>query len=250
MARVSVIGNSGTGKSWAAGALIERVLDPDHPEAPPDTFDLAVHFDYEDEEAGLSSAAGEHRPIYQRLDVDRDLAGRINWQKMIYHHQRIRLVPDMTPAAARELLGAICEALMALCKHVNPDWSAMLSIDEAHNFIPQQNNDQRVHYLLSNGRKHGIEYLVVTQRPATIHTSALGLSDRRVYFRVDEKNDLRGLRDVTTFEAAKLQRLNDRECIVENKSTGESVRESTESWVRRRAHHSGDDGVVDDALPV
>ena len=45
MARVAVVGQSGTGKSWGAGALIERVLDTNHPKNSGETFDLAVHFD-------------------------------------------------------------------------------------------------------------------------------------------------------------------------------------------------------------
>lgn len=248
MARTAVLGNSGTGKSWGAGALIERVLDPDHPEGSGDTFDLAVHWDYEDEEKGLSDAGND--PLYYRFDVDVELAERIDWLRVLYKYRRIRLVPDMTPEQARELLGVICDRIMTLCKELKPELSAFLSIDEAHNFIPQSNRDERIHYLMSNGRKHGIEYLVVSQRPVSLHTSALGLTDRRIYFRVDEKNDLRGLREVTTFNADKLQSLGDRECIVENKSSGEYVKQSTENWTRLRPHYAKDDGIVDAALPI
>jgi len=90
----------------------------------------------------------------------------------------------------------------------------------------------------------------IETRPVSLHTHAIGLTDRRIYFRVDEKNDLRGLREVTTFNADKLQRLKDRECIIENKSSGEHVRESTDNWNRLRPHFARDDGIVDAALPV
>lgn len=248
MARTGVLGNSGTGKSYGAGALIERVLDPDHPQGTGDTFDIAVHFDYEDEERGLSDAKND--PLYMRLDVDADLAAEIDWTMLLYNHQKVRVVPDMTIAEAKELLGVICYSMMELCKELKPDLTGFLSIDEAHNFIPQGNNDQRVHRLISGGRKHGVEFMVISQRPVTLHTSALGLTDRRIYFRVDEKNDIRGLQDVTTFDANRLQTLQDRECIVENKSSGEYVTESTNDWTRIRPHHAKDDGIVDAALPV
>jgi hypothetical protein len=88
------------------------------------------------------------------------------------------------------------------------------------------------------------------QRPVSLHTDVLGLTDRRFYFRVDEKNDIRGLQDVTTFDANKLQRLKDREVIIENKSSGEYVTQSTNDWTRIRPHYAKDDGIVDDALPV
>lgn len=250
MARVAIIGNSGTGKSWAAGSVVERVLDEQHPDNPGTTFDVACYFDWEDEERGLSAGDGDHDPLLKRLDVDPDLARRINWLKLLYNHRRVRVVPDMTVEQGQELLGQISHSLMKLCKDAAPNLSGFLGLDEAHNFIPQGNTDQRVHRVISGGRKHGVEFLVITQRPVGIHTNALGLSDRRIYFRVDEKNDIRGLREVATFDVEQLRRLDDRECIVENRSSGEHVRESTENWTRLREHYSKDDGIVDDALPI
>jgi len=55
---------------------------------------------------------------------------------------------------------------------------------------------------------------------------------------------------VTTFAADKLQTLDDRHCIVKNKSNGEHVEDCTEDWTRIRPHYAGDDGIVDGALPV
>lgn len=248
MARVSVVGNSGTGKSWAAGAIIERILDPDHPQNEGSTFDIAVHFDYEDEERGLSDA--DHNPLYQRFDVSPDIARKVDWVKVIYNHRKLRVVPDMTVEEATELLGVISYSLMKICKELAPRLTAFLSVDEAHNFIPQGNTDSRIHRLISGGRKHGVEFLAITQRPVSLHTNVIGLSDRRIYFRVDEKNDINGIQKVCGFDAARLKRLKDRECIIENKSSGESVTESTEDWTRIRPHHAKDDGIVDSALPV
>lgn len=248
MARLSVIGNSGTGKSYGAGAIIERVLDPDHPENPGKTFDVAVHFDYEDEEKGLSDV--EHDPILQRFDVTASKAARIDWPYFLYKHRRVRVVPDMSKAKATELLGVICGAMMDLCRDFEPELTGFLSLDEAHLFIPQSNTDERVHRLISGGRKHGVEFLVITQRPANLHTNCMELSDRRFYFRVDGDNDLSKLQRVTTFDADRLQRLQDRDVIVENKSTGEHEKQSTNDWTRVRPHYAKDDGIIDDALGI
>lgn len=249
MARLAVIGNSGTGKSWAAGALIERVLDPNHRQNPGDVFDVAVLFDYEDEERGLSDG-GEHDPLFKRVDLTVEDARNKDLEELLRTRGRLRVVPDMDLPDARVLLGALCKAMMNLCKDRYPDKTGFMAVDEAHHFIPQNGADPRVRRLISGGRKHGVEFLNVTQRPASIHTSALGLADRRIYFRVDEKNDIRGLRDVSTFNAGKLKDLADRECIVENKSSGEHQKESTNNWKRLRPHHAKDDGIVDDALDI
>jgi hypothetical protein len=78
----------------------------------------------------------------------------------------------------------------------------------------------------------------------------IGLSDRRIYFRVDEKNDINGIQKVCGFNANILKRLQDRHCIIENKSSGEWVEEDTNNWTRIRPHYAKDDGIVDSALPV
>lgn len=250
MARLAVLGNSGTGKSWAAGALLERVLDPDHPSNPGETFDLAVHFDFENEERGLSER-GEYSPLLWNVPVDRETANRFNWRAVLDNHKKIQIVPDMEPDAMCLLLGHVCNCMMDLCTpggRGDRELTGILSVDEAHNLIPQTINDRRIHRLISGGRKHGVEFVVISQRPASLHTNALGLADKRFYFRVDEKNDLRGLRDVTTFDANNLQRLDDREVIVENKSTGTHRKESTNNWTRFRKHYARDDGILDAAI--
>lgn len=255
MARVGVIGQSGTGKSYAAGALLERILDPDHPDHPGKTFDLAVHFDPEDEETGLSDA--ENRPLYKRLDVDKQTAEAIDWQRLILKHRRLRVVPDMLEEDARELLGVLCGAMFALCKDHESDPTGFVSSDEAGNYVTQTGADKRVLTAQTRGRKHGLETLHIMQRPQQAHTTIISQVDRRFYFRVNDDNDLSKLQKQAGFNVydvpgldCGLSELEDRQVIIENTGTGEIVVESTEDWTRLRPHHSGDDGIIDDALPV
>lgn len=248
MARICLLGQSGTGKSWAAGAIIERVLDPDHPDNPGTSFDFAVHFDPEDEEIGLSDAAND--PLYRRLDVDADLARRLDWKRVLVNHQKIRVVPDMKQEEARELYGAICWAVFTLCKDVIPEATAFISCDEAGQYVTQVGADDRALAVQARGRKHGVETLHICQRPQQLHTDIITLSDRRIYFRVDGDNDVAKIVKQSDVPAHELRTLDDRECIIENKGSGDRVTESTETWTRIRPHYADDDGIVDDALPV
>lgn len=260
MARINVIGQSGTGKSYYAGKLLEQAV----PE-----FDLAVHFDIEDEEVGLSDA--NHDPIYQTLSVDPELAGELNWMKVVANHKKIRVVPEgMTVDEMRELYAVLCGVVMRLCEKVVPEWSAFVSCDEAHNIITQTDFDQRVERMVTGGRKHGVECLHITQRPQLLHTTVISQADRRVYFGVSDSNDLAKINSQSGFNADILQELPSRVCIVENKSTGDFrivvVDPSQEEHVpdhlrerfalvvdeddRKRPHYSGDDGIADRHLPV
>lgn len=256
MARMTCIGQSGTGKSYGSGALIERILDPNHPDNPGTSFDLAVHFDPEDEERGLSDS--EHDPIFKRLDVDEDMAAKLDWAMVIYNHRRIRVVPDMREEQMGELYGIICGAAFKLVKDYAPELSILVSCDEAGQFVTQNGADKRVLTLQTRGRKQGAETIHICQRPQQLHTTIISQSDVRFYFRVNDDNDLGKLQSQAGFNVNRipgldgrgLEDLRDREVVVENTQTGEIVVESTNDWVRRRPHHAKDDGIMDAALPV
>lgn len=261
MARLSIIGQSGTGKSWAGGALIERVLDPQHPDHPGETFDLAAHFDPEDEEIGLSDA--DNRPLYKRLDVDVETARSLDWKRVLLKHRRIRVVPDMTVEDGQKLLGTLSGAMFDLCKNHRANPNGFLSSDEVGTYATQTGIDKRVLIAQTRGRKHGLETSHSMQRPQQAHSELISETDRRFYFRINDDNAIGKLQSQAGFnverlpEAAgseyaglSLSELPDRTVVIENVSTGELAVESTEDWTRLRPHYSEDDGVIDDALPV
>ncbi|AFD02288.1 terminase large subunit [Haloarcula hispanica icosahedral virus 2] len=240
MARVTVLGRSGTGKSYYTGYLLEQTV----PE-----FDYAVHFDIEDEEIGLSDA--DHDPLYKTLRVDQETAANISWVKAIANHEKLRVVPEgLTTEEQREVYAQIAEASLALVKEHVPDATAFISCDEAHNIVRQSAFDDRVERMITGGRKHGLECLHISQRPQLLHTTVISQADRRVYFGISDDNDLGKIDKVSNFPASDLKSLASRVCIVENKDSGEYEQISTDGIGRQRPHYSGDDGIVDDKLPV
>jgi len=240
VARVTVLGMTGTGKSYYTGALMEEFVPQ---------FDLAVHYDVEDEEGGLADA--DHDPLYQTLRVDRDLADRLDWMKVIYNHRKIRGVPeDLTEEENRRLYATICRSVMRLCKDVDPALTAFISCDEAHNLLQQANFPKPVERMITGGRKHGVECLHISQRPQLLHTTVISQADRRVYFAIQDDNDIGKIDRTSNFPASKLKSLPERTCIVENKGTGEWDTVDTNTVDRKRPHYSGDDGIVDEKFPV
>jgi DNA helicase HerA-like ATPase len=240
MARVTVLGRSGTGKSYYTGYLLEQVV-PD--------FTYAVHFDIEDEEKGLSDP--DHDPLYKTLYVDKEKAAAISWPKAIYNHRKLRVVPEgLTTEEQREVYAQIADATMALCKDATPDATAFVSCDEAHNIVKQSAFAERVERMITGGRKHGVECLHISQRPQLLHTTVISQADRRVYFAISDDNDLGKIDAQAGFPASRLKDLPARVCIVENKDSGEHEKLDTNGIGRQRPHYSGDDGLVDDKLPV
>lgn len=238
MARVTVLGRSGTGKSYYCGYLLEQTV----PE-----FDLSVHYDIENEEVGLSDRDSD--PLYQTLPVGRKRAAQLDWVAVLRNHRKIRVVPDsLTEDEQRALYAGICRAVMRLCKQY--DATAFVSCDEAHNVLRQHDFPEPCERLITGGRKHGVECLHISQRPQLLHSTVISQADRRVYFGVSDSNDLGKIDKQSNFPARKLKDLPSRTCIVENKDSGEWVKEETDGIGRKRPHYSGDDGIVDEHLPV
>lgn len=239
MARVTVIGQSGAGKSYYAGYLLEQAVPQ---------FDLAVHYDPEDEERGLSEKGNA---LYGTLPVDPDAARRVNWPVLVANHKKVRVVPmDMTMGQQRALYAALCRSVMYLCQDVIPEYSGFVSGDEAHNYLRQNQFHPWSERMITGGRKHQVECLHICQRPQLLHTTVISQADRRVYFRINDNNDLAKIESVSNFPADMLENLADRECIVENKSSGDWEQISTDGCGRSRPHFAKDDGIVDEALPV
>lgn len=240
MARVVVLGRSGTGKSWYVGTLLEQVVP---------NFDHAIHFDLEDEETGLSDA--DHDPLYKTLYVTKERFDRgINLLRIVHRVGAVRVVPEgLTKAEYRELYGRCAAAAMALGKEL--ERSCFVSCDEAHNVVPNGGDpDERVERMITGGRKHHVECLHISQRPQLLHKTCISQAEKRVYFQIIEENDINKLQNMTSFDANQLEHLGERRCIVENKNSGESKQVDTNEMTRIRPHHASDDGIVDEALPV
>lgn len=262
MARLLVLGQSGTGKSWALGALIERVLDEQHPAHPGgETFDFAVHFDPENEERGLCEKG--NRPLYQTLEVDTGTAQRIDWPRLVAKRKRIRLVPDMDEEKQRRLFGAICEAVFRLCKDRLPDSTCLLSCDESGQIVTQTGAPDAARKVQTRGRKHGIETIHSAQRPQQLHTTLISQTDRRLFFRINDDNALTKLNKQAGFNVNRipaesphlgpgdgLSDLSDRALVAENVGSGDLLVQSTEDWTRLRRHVADDDGILDESLRV
>lgn len=262
MARLLVMGQSGTGKSYALGALIERVLDDEHPENPGgESFDFAVHFDPENEERGLCEKG--NRPLYQTLEVDARTAAQIDWPLLVARRKRVRVVPDMSETAMQELFGVIADAVFELCKDHTPDKTCLLSCDESGQIVTQTGAADAALKVQTRGRKHGVETIHSAQRPQQLHTTIISQTDRRYYFRINNDNDLAKLNGQAGFNVNRipveseyigpgdgLSDLPDRTVVAENVGAGKILVQSTEEWTRLREHYADDDGILDAGLRV
>lgn len=282
MARVMVLGRSGSGKSWFAGKILADILEGDADfdgENPPDEaeaavndatsedsrgFEYAAHLDLEDEERGLSQADD---PLLLTFEVDsetlasvvsykterdapdyipeRELEGDgpfhlplVKW--VLYRNRYVRFVPEgLSKDEMVLLVEFIADAAMQA-------GSTHFSLDEAHLVAQKHNIGDKLMRLATGGRKRGVEWLFITQRPQKIHEDILSQTDYTIYFNLRDRDLEKAADKAEAIPDAEgeIGALGKREAIIEDFDAGTYEQFSTDGMERAYPHAAGDDGVA------
>lgn len=246
MARTTIFGRSGVGKSWYLGWFLERAAN---------NFTYTTHFDIEDEEQGLSVADDA---VFKSFYVDKEFYEReVTFQNremplvhaVILHNKDVRIIPDgLTPEEQQELWAGICELAMEIGK---TDANIHLSADEAHQVMPDIGDslDDRVVRMLTGGRKKGVEWTVATQRPSNLHEEAFSQANYGIYFSLTKDVDVARVGGSSNFNAYQLlPELGTREYLFEDLDEGTLIKKDTETLDREHPHFAEDDGEADKVL--
>ena len=229
MARMTILGSSGTGKSWYAGWMIENIA----PE-----LEYGIHLDYEDEERGLSLA---ENPLYETAAIDEDLLST-DFESVLRRDKRLRVVPDgLKKSEIQDLAESLADAALEV-------GDCFFSWDEAHNVAGKHEIGDRLERLVTGGRKFGVEWLAVTQRPQKLHEDILSQSNVSVYFAVDSDRDLKKIDESSSIDIDRIRDLDERQAIMENHDTGEMKTIDTNNLDRTYPHVAGDDGIAEGML--
>lgn len=278
MARGVILGRSGTGKSWFAGKMLEEIV----PSNAPVVFDAVredgggevdidietdfkhiVHIDIEDEEQGFSNRDNPMLMTFrvtperleQYVEFDSGIPSYIPQEEMksgeqillpkwaFYKYRYIRVVPDgLTDKETKVLVEMIADAAMLA-------GDTHFSLDEAHLVATKHGIGDRLMRLVTGGRKRGVEWLFITQRPQKIHEDILSQTDFTVYFNLRGRDKKKAAEKSEALDDAErmIDELEPRQAIVEDFDNGTWARLDTNELERGVPHVSGDDGKADDA---
>lgn len=226
-------------------------------------FEYAVHIDIEDEERGFSDPDD---PVLLTLEVGQDELERAVHYKgdppdfipeaelknddpiflpswALYKNKYIRVVPDgLTDEETRILVEMLADAAMKV-------GDCHFSLDEAHLVARKHGIGDKLMRLVTGGRKRGVEWVFITQRPQKIHEDILSQSDYTVYFELRDRDRDKAAEKSEAIENAeeKIEGLGKRTAIIEDFDAGEWHKFSTEELDRTIEHVSGDDGKANDA---
>jgi DNA helicase HerA-like ATPase len=201
-------------------------------------LEYGIHLDYEDEERGLSLA---ENPLYETAAIDEDLLST-DFESVLRRDKRLRVVPDgLKKSEIQDLAESLADAALEV-------GDCFFSWDEAHNVAGKHEIGDRLERLVTGGRKFGVEWLAVTQRPQKLHEDILSQSNVSVYFAVDSDRDLKKIDESSSIDIDRIRDLDERQAIMENHDTGEMKTIDTNNLDRTYPHVAGDDGIAEGML--
>jgi DNA helicase HerA-like ATPase len=74
-----------------------------------------------------------------------------------------------------------------------------LFADEVHEFCPHFSGSQEIHRFIRHCRNKNIGVVMSTQRPASVDTNVIGLTDYLVLFRITWKNDIEAVKELLKY---------------------------------------------------
>jgi DNA helicase HerA-like ATPase len=83
-----------------------------------------------------------------------------------------------------------------------------LFIDEVHEFVPHFSGSKEIHRFIRHCRNKNIGVVMSTQRPASVDTNVIGLTDYLVLFRITWKNDLEAVKELLKYRIEDKEEMN------------------------------------------
>lgn len=189
-AGTAILAMRGGGKSWLAGVLIEQlaregipfvVVDPEG-----EYWTLRVEF------SNVVIAGGEHADI----PLEQPLA-EILGQTAV--EERLQMVLDLSDMRREEQRAFLSRFLTELfVKETELRIPLWICFEEADLWVPQSGKPSSkvpVLDICQRGRKRGLGFALVSQRPATIDKTALSQAEFRFFKRFQQPHDLRAVED-------------------------------------------------------
>lgn len=188
-----LFGQSGSGKSNSASVVIEALLEHGH---------AMLVVDTDGEYYGLKEA-------YEVLHATGDDEGDITVGPEHADHladlaleQNIPVILDVSafldPENAEELVGRVARALFAKEKKLRTPF--LLVVEECHEYVPQRGTagfaGDHITRIAKRGRKHGLGFLGISQRPANVDKDVVTQGNWHVWHRLKFKNDTSVVRDL------------------------------------------------------
>jgi DNA helicase HerA-like ATPase len=84
----------------------------------------------------------------------------------------------------------------------------LVFIDEIHEFTPHFSGSAEVHRAVRHWRNKNIGFVMSTQRPASVDTDVIGVTDFLILFRITWKNDIEAIKELLKYRIEDKEEMN------------------------------------------
>jgi ABC-type cobalamin/Fe3+-siderophores transport system ATPase subunit len=84
----------------------------------------------------------------------------------------------------------------------------LVFIDEIHEFTPHFSGSVEVHRAVRHWRNKNIGFVMSTQRPASVDTNVIGMTDYLILFRITWKNDIEAVKELLKYRIDNKEEMN------------------------------------------
>lgn len=185
-----ILAMRGGGKSWLNAVIAEGLCEAKIPfvivDPEGEYWTLKVSY------PRVVVAGGEHSDIPLSQEIARDLAN-------LLVEERLELVLDMSDMRRDQQVSFLADFLDELfAKETKKRIPLWVSFEEADIWVPQIGNPrckEKVLDICQRGRKRGLGFSLVSQRPAILDKTALSQAGYRFFKRFQQPQDLDAVRD-------------------------------------------------------
>ncbi len=195
--RGAVFGKSGTGKSWLLHWIIANYL----------------KYDLRDRVIVLNTTIKDYSYLsgydIEKISLDQSSPEQLNWEKILLEHPRLYIELLSREEAGERHIDNLCRTVLGM-------GNTFLAVDEGHAIFPKYSNADLLYAVIREGRKHGIDYMLGTQQPVDLATTAMGLANMIISFRIDKDTHVEKIGDRIGAPYSEIQNLENYEYFVFN----------------------------------
>lgn len=205
---MTVYGKTGSGKSYLVHWIAKRY----------DELDLRDRIVVV---STTSMDRDEYLPNFNLLTVDERTPKSLNWGHVLMDHPRLYI----------EMMGLDEQNdhhLDRLSRTIRGMGNTLFVVDEAHQLFGRYTDAKGLKYLIRQGRKYKVEWVLASQQPVDVAKEGASQANILITFRTEDKNHVERLSRRMEVKGGQIRNLDDYEYFIHNAAEGKVEKETTD----------------------
>lgn len=204
----TIYGKTGSGKSYLAHWIVKQY-------AKRNLRDRIVAV------STTSMDRDEYLPEFDLITVDENTPPDLDWGKVLIDHPHLYI----------EMMGLDEENahhLDRLSRTIRGMGNTLFLVDEAHQLFGRYTDADGLRYLIRQGRKYKVEWILASQQPVDVAKEGASQANILIAFRTEDKSHVERLSKRMEVDESEIRNLDDYQYFIHNAAEGKVEKESTD----------------------